>query len=94
MCDRCHRGHDPGDVLKERPVAEQRSVHHEGIEARTHLSEVGAVVLPSRAVRVEVTDGWLAMGTFFEADLRVASRDAELARDWLTRAREAPGSFV
>jgi thiamine biosynthesis lipoprotein len=48
---------------------------------------VGAERSDSPPARVEVTDGWLAMGTFFEADLRVASRDAELARDWLVRAR-------
>jgi thiamine biosynthesis lipoprotein len=53
----------------------------------TRTDLVGAERSDSPPARVEVTDGWLAMGTFFEADLRVASRDAELARDWLVRAR-------
>ncbi len=37
--------------------------------------------------RVAVSDGWLAMGTFFEADLRVAPRDEAAARAWLEWAR-------
>ncbi len=38
--------------------------------------------------RIVVSDGWLAMGTFFEADLRVVPADEEDARDWLERQRE------
>lgn len=37
--------------------------------------------------RVAVSDGWLAMGTFFEADLRVRAREVEQARAWLGWAR-------
>ena len=37
--------------------------------------------------RVAVSDGWLAMGTFFEADLRVAPGDEPRARAWLEWAR-------
>lgn len=36
---------------------------------------------------VVVSDGWLAMGTFFEADLRVRPRDVDSARRWLEWAR-------
>lgn len=39
------------------------------------------------APRIAVSDGWLAMGTFFEADLRVAPEDAAEAREWLEWAR-------
>ena len=38
--------------------------------------------------RIEVSDGWLAMGTFFEADLRVEPEDAAEARAWLAWTRE------
>ena len=37
--------------------------------------------------RIAVSDGWLAMGTFFEADLRVHPAEADRARDWLDWAR-------
>ncbi len=37
--------------------------------------------------RTVVSDGWLAMGTFFEADLRVAPQDVRTARAWLDWAR-------
>lgn len=37
--------------------------------------------------RISVPDGWLAMGTFFEADLRVEPDQAERARAWLEWAR-------
>ncbi len=33
--------------------------------------------------RAVVSDGWLAMGTFFEADLRVRPDEAGRARAWL-----------
>lgn len=36
---------------------------------------------------VVVSDGWLAMGTFFEADLRVLPADVPRARAWLEWAR-------
>ncbi len=36
---------------------------------------------------VAVSDGWLAMGTLFDADLRVAPGDEEQARAWLDWAR-------
>ena len=38
--------------------------------------------------RVVVSDGWLAMGTFFEADLRVPPGRQAAARAWLESARE------
>lgn len=41
----------------------------------------------SPSARIAVSDGWLAMGTFFEADLRVRSDEAERARAWLDWAR-------
>ncbi|MBJ18606.1 MAG: hypothetical protein GY910_18220 [bacterium] len=37
--------------------------------------------------RAVVSDGWLAMGTFFEADLRVRPDEAGRARAWLVWAR-------
>lgn len=37
--------------------------------------------------RLEISDGWLAMGTFFEADLRVPPRDRQAAAAWLDWAR-------
>ena len=42
---------------------------------------------PIRTSRVTVSDGWLAMGTFFEADLRVPARRREDAVAWLGEAR-------
>ena len=36
---------------------------------------------------ISVSDGWLAMGTFFEADLRVRPDEGERARAWLEWAR-------
>ena len=41
-----------------------------------------------RAERVVVSDGWLAMGTFFDADLRVPPSRVEEIRDWLERQRD------
>jgi len=37
--------------------------------------------------RVAISDGWLAMGTFFEVDLRVHPDDEALARTWIGWAR-------
>jgi FAD:protein FMN transferase len=37
--------------------------------------------------RVVVSDGWLAMGTLFEADLRVKPKEVATARTWLDWAR-------
>lgn len=37
--------------------------------------------------RVELSDGWLAMGTFFEVELRVAPSQRAQARDWIRAAR-------
>ena len=42
---------------------------------------------PGSLKRIAVSDGWLAMGTFFEADLRVRPDQAELARNSLEWAR-------
>jgi thiamine biosynthesis lipoprotein len=42
---------------------------------------------PGAWTRIAVSDGWLAMGTFFEADLRVRPDEAGLARAWLDWAR-------
>jgi thiamine biosynthesis lipoprotein len=47
-------------------------------------------VIPSAPEPLElisVSDGWLAMGTFFEADLRVRPDERERARAWLEWAR-------
>ena len=41
-------------------------------------------VIPERVV---VSDGWLAMGTFFEVDLRVGEDSVPAARAWLDWAR-------
>jgi thiamine biosynthesis lipoprotein len=38
--------------------------------------------------RIAISDGWLAMGTFFEADLRVRPDEAERAQAWLEWARD------
>jgi len=43
--------------------------------------------LRGSAARISISDGWLAMGTFFEADLRVLPAEADRARDWLDWAR-------
>jgi thiamine biosynthesis lipoprotein len=44
---------------------------------------------PSRVPdRIAVSDGWLAMGTFFEVELRVAPEDVDRARDWIEWARD------
>jgi len=40
-----------------------------------------------RAMLVPVSDGWLAMGTFFDADLRVLAEDVPGARAWLDETR-------
>lgn len=37
--------------------------------------------------RVSISDGWLSMGTFFEADLRVESHAVDAARAWLAGIR-------
>jgi hypothetical protein len=42
---------------------------------------------PAASERIAVSDGWLAMGTFFEADLRVRPDQAGLAQNWLEWAR-------
>lgn len=43
--------------------------------------------VPSPDARVAVSDGWLAMGTFFEADLRVRPSEVPVAKTWLVWAR-------
>lgn len=43
--------------------------------------------LDPREARVVVSDGWLAMGTFFDADLRVPPSRVEEARTWLEGQR-------
>jgi thiamine biosynthesis lipoprotein len=42
---------------------------------------------PESLELISVSDGWLAMGTFFEADLRVRPDESERARAWLEWAR-------
>lgn len=42
---------------------------------------------PKRNARVAVSDGWIAMGTFFEADLRVRPEEVATARTWLDWVR-------
>jgi FAD:protein FMN transferase len=37
--------------------------------------------------RVVVSDGWLSMGTFFEADLRVRPAEVAIAKTWLAWAK-------
>lgn len=37
--------------------------------------------------RVELSDGWLAMGTFFEVDLRVRKSEIPVAKTWLAWAK-------
>jgi FAD:protein FMN transferase len=37
--------------------------------------------------RIEISDGWLAMGTFFDADLHVPESDSIEARNWLRFVR-------
>lgn len=39
------------------------------------------------AARTSLSDGWLAMGTFFEADLRVKADERSAAQAWLDHAR-------
>lgn len=46
----------------------------------------GGTVAPKDA-RVPLSDGWLAMGTFFEADLRVRESELPIAKSWLAWAR-------
>ena len=41
-----------------------------------------------RTTLVPVSDGWIAMGTLFDADLRVRPRDVDRAREWLVWARD------
>lgn len=50
---------------------------------------LGCTTLPTPGApeRIAISDGWLAMGTFFEADLRVTPDEARLARNWLEWAR-------
>ncbi len=43
--------------------------------------------LDRREARVVVSDGWLAMGTFFDVDLRVPSSRVDEARAWLDAQR-------
>ena len=43
--------------------------------------------IPDAAAPIALSDGWLAMGTFFEADLRIPSSQAKTAQDWLRLAR-------
>ncbi|MFK7896079.1 MAG: FAD:protein FMN transferase [Myxococcota bacterium] len=57
------------------------------------LGGVGCQAWPGRsagdsAPRVVVSDGWLAMGTFFDVDLRVAPEEVSAAETWLSWARE------
>ena len=40
-----------------------------------------------REERVVVSDGWLAMGTFFDADMRVPPKRVDDARAWLDAQR-------
>ncbi len=41
----------------------------------------------SKTPRVVLADGWLAMGTFFEADLRLRESEIPVAKTWLAWAR-------
>jgi thiamine biosynthesis lipoprotein len=41
----------------------------------------------SRNERVTLSDGWLAMGTFFEVDLRLRKSEIPVAKTWLAFAR-------
>ncbi len=54
-------------------------------------SSCGTAVVPGpiaeAAAPIALSDGWLAMGTFFEADLRVPASQAKTAQDWLRLAR-------
>ncbi len=45
-------------------------------------------LLPPTPERVVVSDGWLAMGTFFDVDLRVAPDSVAAANAWLAWTRE------
>ena len=51
------------------------------------LGPSARVPMAASAKRVAISDGWLAMGTFFEVDLRVETRDRAAARTWLRSAR-------
>jgi thiamine biosynthesis lipoprotein len=42
----------------------------------------------STALRLELRDGWLAMGTFFEVDLRVPMARSAAAEQWVRFARD------
>lgn len=42
---------------------------------------------PPTDARVALSDGWLAMGTFFEADLRIRESELPIAKSWLAWAR-------
>ncbi len=42
---------------------------------------------PDPDARVAYSDGWLAMGTFFEADLRLREREIPIAKTWLAWTR-------
>lgn len=44
--------------------------------------------VPRIAERVVVSDGWLAMGTFFDVDLRVEPGSVDAAQAWLAWTRE------
>jgi len=54
-------------------------------------SSCGIAAVPAPVVEaaapIVLSDGWLAMGTFFEADLRLPPSQAKAARDWLRLAR-------
>lgn len=47
----------------------------------------GAGQPAAKDARVPLSDGWLAMGTFFEADLRVRESELPIAKTWLDWAR-------
>jgi thiamine biosynthesis lipoprotein len=38
--------------------------------------------------RIAISDGWLAMGTFFEVEIRVVPGNADRARDWIDWAHQ------
>ena len=42
---------------------------------------------PRKNQRIAYSDGWLAMGTFFEADLRVRASEIPVAKTWLEWAK-------
>lgn len=66
------------------------------VRLRLAVLVVGAVVFgcakgagraEPKDARVTLSDGWLAMGTFFEADLRVRESELPIAKSWLAWAR-------